>query len=534
MLVSVVSDPEVTQSSVTVVRKRPRPGEAHVSDYRRDLVQRIFEQMLERAVRRDLSRKPDAKFLDAGIDGGSLSPDVAMESLGGDVCRTERSRRGSRPSRSKRKRAREFGFGANEMDRARKWMAAFYERAYSERDKTESGSFAQEYLELLPRGRAEPGIAYEYQLVQQLLPASPPTKSSALAKTLLADDSRVILAVSPQKPGIKVPTEAELQGGDGRGRRGAVTAWNDTTATREIDRAGAGAGAISVDADGRRAGRDGRPLRQRRRGVAEADRFQERSGPVRDAGARAAPRWRRPTTFSKRSSHRATSRLSGAAGLKARRSAEAAGRQARQRVAVHRRCRRTASTDPPRRRSSRRRCSCCMREFTQPGDDPEAFELLKRQLDRRRRQPARNPMAVFSDKLDAVNSSITTPREPLTVERIGTLDRAKMLAFYKAALRNAADFTFFMVGAFKVDDVVPLLARYVGGLPSTPAQPARISGTSAFTFPPRAAATVEKGREPKGQTVISFFADPPHRSHGAGAGQRGQRCAGDRAARHPP
>ena len=108
-----------------------------------------------------------------------------------------------------------------------------------------------------------------------------------------------------------------------------------------------------------------------------------------------------------------------------------------------------------------------------------------------------------------------------------------MLAFYKARFCNAADFTFFMVGAFKVDEAMPLLARYVGGLPST-GQPASNFTDVGIHFPPRARRrTVEKGREPQGQTVISFFADPPHRSDGAGAGHRGHRRARDRAARHP-
>ena len=34
-----------------------------------------------------------------------------------------------------------------------------------------------------------------------------------------------------------------------------------------------------------------------------------------------------------------------------------------------------------------------------------------------------------------------------------------MAAFYKARFANAADFTFFMVGAFKVDEVLPLVAQ---------------------------------------------------------------------------
>ena len=37
-------------------------------------------------------------------------------------------------------------------------MAAFYERAYNERDKTESGSFAQEYLSHFLTDEPSPGI----------------------------------------------------------------------------------------------------------------------------------------------------------------------------------------------------------------------------------------------------------------------------------------------------------------------------------------------------------------------------------------
>src|SRR6478672_12552470 len=43
LLVSVVSDPELTRSNVTIERKRTREGEETGADYRRDLVQRLVE-----------------------------------------------------------------------------------------------------------------------------------------------------------------------------------------------------------------------------------------------------------------------------------------------------------------------------------------------------------------------------------------------------------------------------------------------------------------------------------------------------------
>src|SRR5437762_11617400 len=79
----------------------------------------------------------------------------------------------------------------------------------------------------------------------------------------------------------------------------------------------------------------------------------------------------------------------------------------------------------------------------------------------------REPRQIFSEKLAQVNTSNHYTAQPLTLERLATLDRAKMMAFYRERFSYAADFTFFMFGAFKVEDAVPLLAQYVGALPST-------------------------------------------------------------------
>ena len=76
-------------------------------------------------------------------------------------------------------------------------------------------------------------------------------------------------------------------------------------------------------------------------------------------------------------------------------------------------------------------------------------------------------MRVFTEKVGEVNTSGHYASKPLTRERVASLDRARMLAFYKARFSNAADFTVFMAGAFQPDQAIPLLARYVGTLPST-------------------------------------------------------------------
>src|SRR5918995_4699120 len=81
LLVKMATDPEATQSSVSLINKRPRTPEGTVGAYRRNLVHRLAFQMLNERFD-ELSRKPDAQFLDAGAYESGLSPTVSTVGLG--------------------------------------------------------------------------------------------------------------------------------------------------------------------------------------------------------------------------------------------------------------------------------------------------------------------------------------------------------------------------------------------------------------------------------------------------------------------
>ena len=80
-------------------------------------------------------------------------------------------------------------------------------------------------------GRAQTVAQLEYQLVKQVLPGITVAETSELAKHLLNDDNRTVMGISPQKPGIRIPTDADLKGALTSAETVAVTAWTDTAAT---------------------------------------------------------------------------------------------------------------------------------------------------------------------------------------------------------------------------------------------------------------------------------------------------------------
>ena len=147
--------------------------------------------------------------------------------------------------------------------------------------------------------------------------------------------------------------------------------------------------------------------------------------------------------------------------------------------------------------------------MTAPGDDAESWAVLKRQLDAMVANRGNAPAQVFGEKLAQMNTSDHYTARPLTADGVASLDPAKMIAFYKQRFANAADFTLIMVGKFDVDATVPLLARYVGSLPSTGRKTSTFRDVGIH-FPDAAARDrVVGGQEPRGQTAISFYADPP-------------------------
>jgi len=511
-LVSVVTDPELTRTNVSILRKRARESEAKVADYRRDLIERFVDHMIDERFG-ELARKPDAKFLGAGASNGAMSRNVATFSMEASV-EDGKLEDGVAVLATEAKRLREYGFTASEMDRAKKWMAAFYERAYSERDKTESGSYAQEYLDNFLEGEPSPGIAYEHRLVEQLLPGISVNEASALIKSLLVDNSRVILATSPQKPGIKVPTDTELQAALTAANAAPVAAWTETaTATALMDTPPAPAaisGRRTIDALGVTVVKFANGVEA---WLKPTDFKNDQI--IFNLNAVGGTSLAAPADYIDASLSTGYVALSGVGGLKAldlqkMLAGKLAAARAFTSLTTHGI---TGSAAPAQLETA---LQLLYQTFMKPGDDPEAFALLKRQLEASIANRGRAPGQVFAEKVSQINSSNHYTAEPLTEQKLASISREKMLSFYKQRFANAADFTFFMVGAFSVDEALPLLARYVGSLPSTGAGAANGSPRRAAAyrdvglhFPQTTEqAKVEAGREPRGQTVMSFFADP--------------------------
>ena len=196
--------------------------------------------------------------------------------------------------------------------------------------------------------------------MQAVLPGITLDEVTAMARARLSGATRVVLAVSPQKQEIKPPSEADLVAALGSAENVAVMPWNDRAAPTELMADKPAPAAVTERREIAERGRHRRAVRQRRRSMAEADRFQERSSAVHDVRPRRrfprrADRLRRG--LARHVVHRAVrSRRPENAG-----SATSSWPASWRRLRRSSRCPPMASRDRPRQQTSRPRCSCCTR-----------------------------------------------------------------------------------------------------------------------------------------------------------------------------
>ena len=140
---------------------------------------------------------------------------------------------------------------------------------------------------------------------------------------------------------------------------------------------------------------------------------------------------------------------------------------------------------------------------TRPRRDETAFRSLMTRVETAIRNRGTSPEAVWSDTLGVVLAQSHPRRQPPSPERLAQVDLDEALAFYGDRFADFGDFTFTFVGAFQLEELRPLVERYLGSLPAIDRQE---SWRDVGVRPPPGVErrTVRMGSEPKALTAFVF------------------------------
>ncbi len=208
-LISIETDPEATASSLMFFYKHPRQLTKTVGDYKNYLMTELFTGMLNDRMD-EIMQKPDAPFVYAGTGYGEF---LARSKDAYQVYAQMKENmidKGFEILLSENERVKRFGFTATEFERQKSKILANYDKEAKEFDKIESGDLAMEYVYNFLAENPMPGAQKNFELAKQFLPEIKIEDINVLAKTWISDKNLVMMVTAPKKDNIKVPTAENL------------------------------------------------------------------------------------------------------------------------------------------------------------------------------------------------------------------------------------------------------------------------------------------------------------------------------------
>ncbi|NHZ65720.1 insulinase family protein [Massilia sp. CCM 8694] len=219
--------------------------------YREKLVESLFTGMLGQRMQ-ELAQQANPPFIAGASSVGKLTPRYTSFNASAAL-----GKGGATPAIDalvqENARTRQFGFSAQEFERARKNMMRQYELAYNERDKTDSGSYVGEYVRNFLEQESIPGIANEFAYVRELLPAITLDDMNSYARATIpaaSESAKLVVYMGSAREDSPAPTSAELLAAVAQAEKVTVRAQEQKTlATELMDKPPAGGGIVAQSED---------------------------------------------------------------------------------------------------------------------------------------------------------------------------------------------------------------------------------------------------------------------------------------------
>jgi zinc protease len=105
---------------------------------------------------------------------------------------------------------RRFGFTQSEVERAKTDLLKSLETAYNDRENQKNRNLVREYIRHFLDAEPIPGIEWEYQTMQQILPHITAERLNEVAKQYVTDENLIISFMAPDKPSVVIPSNEAI------------------------------------------------------------------------------------------------------------------------------------------------------------------------------------------------------------------------------------------------------------------------------------------------------------------------------------
>ena len=501
-LFAIASDPEATQSSISIYYKLPKEEEITVRDYQRMLISNLYNGMFNQRLA-ELAQKSEPPFLYAYSGDGQFVRGRNFYTLSA-LVKDNGIPIAMQALLMEAKRVKDFGFTETELDRGKLNLLRGMEKLFRERTQMNSNAFAAEYIRNFMFDEPIPGITYEYYIFQQFVPGITLDEVNALADYWISDSNRVVLADYPEKEGIEQLSDELLTSIMEKIDSSQVEPYIDDTLTEPL---------LAE-----------KPVGSKIKDEKVIDEIE-----VTDLTLENGIRILLKSTPFKNDEVRFTAFSPGGLSLVptedivAGRTATAvltqSGLSEFSSIQLEKLLAGKAVSISPSIGSLREGFSgrvspddletllqLVYLHFTSPRVDTTAYISFKTRLNDYYQNQEADPETAYQDSILVITTQHHPRHQPFNLESISQMDMQKSLEIYKDRFANAGDFTFIFVGNFDLDKIKPLVETYLGGLPVIDRDETWDSSTYEFPSGIKEC-IINKGMEPKSRNSIIFSGD---------------------------
>jgi zinc protease len=461
----VITDKEASGNAVLIrYPVREAADRDDFADYRDKLVQALFSAMLAQRMQ-ELAQQANPPFMAASSSLARLTARYESYNVYAAL-----GKGGAAPALEalvqENERARLYGFSAAELERMKKNMMRNFERGYSERDKTDSGAYVDEYIRNFLEQEAIPGIENEYNYAREMIPGISLDEVNTFArKTIPADTAKLVVYMGSDKAGTPAPSRTQLLSWTGAAAKKPVVARDEKQLVANLMDTPPQAGSIVAESENKALGLTTLTLSNGVKVILKPTDF------ANDQVYLGASRFGGQTQFGEQDivNARYASPVVSAMGLHGLSPLDLrkvlAGKAAAVGMSLG------AYTDSISGNSGSTDIETMLQmlylKFTGVRRDEDLYKsFVGKQV-----ESARNVMAqpdeVFRDALVTTmyNNSPWLPRAARP-EDFSKLDLERSIAIYKERFSSAKGLTFIIVGSIDIAKIKPLIATYIASLPT--------------------------------------------------------------------
>lgn len=501
--VAIVTDPEQPYMIAQMITKLPKAEEKTMGDVRESLKRNLFNQMLQARLQ-ELTQQASPPFLFGGAGyGGFIGDYDSFTNIA--VAKDGNLEMALKAVVSEGIRVKNFGFTATELERTKKQILTSVEKGFKEKDKTKSANYVREYMSHFLEESATMGIEGYYAFVTEQMEGIKVEEVNALAAKYLTSDNRTVLVLASEKDKAKLPNEATvLEWVNNAGKD--VKAYEDkvvnkplvenlpkagtTTSTKQLSEIGATelmlSNGVKVVLKPTEFKNDEILIGARSQGGTSlyndkdymsaglSDAVVEESG-VGEFNSSALKKYLTGKVVNV--SPFVSENEEGFMGSCSPKDLETA-------------------------------MQLIYAYFTKPRKDDDVIKgfMTTQRSAIQNMIASPSPEKVFQDSLSIILGNNNFRRQPISVERWDMANADRAYAIYKERFADAGDFTFFFTGSFKVEQIKPLLEKYLAALP-TQNKKESFRDLGIRTPKGRLDKKVYKGIEQKSQASLIFSGD---------------------------